>query len=71
MAVDGCFAIFHTIKKIIYMTYQPTGIKDWSIVGIVEAKAVSSFMFQVQYSTILLIGIMFICVILLIFYVCN
>lgn len=49
------------------MTYQPTGIKDWSIVGIVEAKAVSSFMFQVQYSTILLIGIMFICVILLIF----
>jgi len=21
------------------MTYQPTGIKDWSIVGIVEGKA--------------------------------
>lgn len=62
---DGCFAFSYN-KKDYYMTYQPTGIKDWSIVGIVEAKAVSSFMFQVQYSTILLIGIMFICVILLI-----
>ena len=63
---DGCFSFTYN-KKDYYMTYQPTGIKDWSIVGIVEAKAVSSFMFQVQYSTILLIGIMFICVILLIF----
>ena len=63
---DGCFAFSYN-KKDYYMTYQPTGIKDWSIVGIVEAKAVSSFMFQVQYCTILLIGIMFICVILLIF----
>ena len=63
---DGCFSFTYNNKDY-YMTYQPTGIKDWSIVGIVEAKAVSSFMFQVQYSTILLIGIMFICVILLIF----
>lgn len=62
---DGCFSFTYNNKDY-YMTYQPTGIKDWSIVGIVEAKAVSSFMFQVQYSTILLIGIMFICVILLI-----
>ena len=63
---EGCFSFTYN-KTDYYMAYQPVGIKDWSIVGIVEAKAVSSFMFQVQYSTILLIGIMFICVILLIF----
>ena len=63
---DGCFSFTYN-KKDYYMTYQPVGINDWSIVGIVEAKAVSSFMFQVQFCTIILIGIMFICVILLIF----
>ena len=35
---DGCFAFSYN-KKDYYMTYQPTGIKDWSIVGIVEGKA--------------------------------
>lgn len=63
---EGCFSFTYN-KTDYYMAYQPVGIKDWSIVGIVEAKAVSSFMFQVQYYTIILIGIMFICVILLIF----
>ena len=63
---EGCFSFTYN-KTDYYMAYQPVGIKDWSIVGIVEAKAVSSFMFQVQYYTIMLIGIMFICVILLIF----
>ena len=33
------FPFFSYNKKDYYMTYQPTGIKDWSIVGIVEGKA--------------------------------
>lgn len=45
-----------------YLVYQPVGIKDWSIVGIVERDAVDSGMRSVQQMTIILISVLMICI---------
>ena len=47
-----------------YLVYQPVGIKDWSIVGIVEQRAVDSGMRRVQYMTIGLLSIMMVCIVI-------
>ncbi len=45
-----------------YLVYQPVGIKDWSIVGIVEQEAVDSGMRSVQHMTIILISVLTLCI---------
>lgn len=45
-----------------YLVYQPVGIKDWSIVGIVERDAVDSGMRSVQQMTIILISVLMTCI---------
>ena len=41
-----------------YMVYQPVGIKDWAIIGIVPAGEVDAGMHKVQGTTILLITVL-------------
>lgn len=45
-----------------YLVYQPVGIDDWSIVGIVEKNVVDSGMRMVQGTTIVLLCMMAICI---------
>ena len=45
-----------------YLVYQPVGIKDWSIVGIVEQKAVDAGMRNIQYITIAMLCVMATCI---------
>lgn len=45
-----------------YLVYQPVGIKDWSIVGIVEQRAVDAGMRNIQYITIAMLCIMTTCI---------
>ena len=45
-----------------YLVYQPVGIKDWSIIGIVERDAVDSGMRSVQQMTIILISVLMTCI---------
>lgn len=45
-----------------YLVYQPVGIKDWSIVGIVEKKAVDAGMRNIQYITIAMLCVMATCI---------
>ena len=45
-----------------YLVYQPVGIDDWSIVGIVEKSVVDSGMRMVQGTTIVLLCMMAICI---------
>ena len=42
-----------------YLVYQPVGVKDWSIIGVVPASAVESGMNAVQANTILLLLALF------------
>lgn len=49
-------------KSEYYLVYQPVGIKDWSIVGIVEKSVVDSSMRMVQGTTIVLLSMMAICI---------
>lgn len=39
-----------------YLVYQPVGVQDWSIIGIVPTDAVDSGMLKVQFTTILLLS---------------
>lgn len=49
-------------KSEYYLVYQPVGIDDWSIVGIVEKNVVDSGMRMVQGTTIVLLCMMAICI---------
>lgn len=49
-------------KSEYYLVYQPVGIDDWSIVGIVEKSVVDSGMRMVQGTTIVLLCMMAICI---------
>ena len=49
-------------KSEYYLVYQPVGIKDWSIVGIVEKSVVDSSMRMVQGTTIVLLCMMETCI---------
>ena len=49
-------------KSEYYLVYQPVGIDDWSIVGIVEKSVVDSGMRMVQGTTIVLLCMMEICI---------
>ena len=49
-------------KSEYYLVYQPVGIDDWSIVGIVEKSVVESGMRMVQGTTIVLLCMMAICI---------
>lgn len=49
-----------------YLVYQPVGIQDWSIVGIVDQSVVNSGMRSVQYVTIILLTVLTVCIALLI-----
>ena len=49
-------------KSEYYLVYQPVGIDDWSIVGIVEKSVVDSSMRMVQGTTIVLLSMMAICI---------
>ena len=49
-------------KSEYYLVYQPVGIKDWSIVGIVEKSVVDSGMRMVQGTTIVLLCMMETCI---------
>lgn len=49
-------------KSEYYLVYQPVGIKDWSIVGVVEKSVVDSGMRTVQGTTIALLSMMAICI---------
>ena len=49
-------------KSEYYLVYQPVGIKDWSIVGIVEKSVVDSSMRMVQGTTIILLCMMATCI---------
>lgn len=49
-------------KSEYYLVYQPVGIKDWSIVGVVEKSVVDSSMRMVQGTTIVLLSMMAICI---------
>ena len=49
-------------KSEYYIVYQPVGIDDWSIVGIVEKSVVDSSMRMVQGTTIVLLSMMAICI---------
>ena len=49
-------------KSEYYLVYQPVGIDDWSIVGIVEKSVVDSGMRMVQGTTIVLLSMMAICI---------
>lgn len=49
-------------KSEYYLVYQPVGIDDWSIVGIVEKSVVDSGMRMIQGTTIVLLCMMAICI---------
>lgn len=49
-------------KSEYYLVYQPVGIDDWSIVGIVEKNVVDAGMRMVQGTTIVLLCMMAICI---------
>ena len=49
-------------KSEYYLVYQPVGVDDWSIVGIVEKNVVDSGMRMVQGTTIVLLCMMAICI---------
>lgn len=49
-------------KSEYYLVYQPVGIDDWSIIGIVEKNVVDSGMRMVQGTTIVLLCMMAICI---------
>lgn len=51
-------------KSEYYLVYQPVGIDDWSIVGLVEKSVVDSGMRMVQGTTIVLLCMMAICIII-------
>ena len=53
---------FEYQKSEYYLVYQPVGIKDWSIVGVVEKSVVDSGMRMVQGTTIVLLSMMAICI---------
>ena len=51
-------------KSEYYLVYQPVGIDDWSIVGIVEKSVVDSGMRMVQGTTIVLLCMMATCIVI-------
>ena len=58
----GQLYIYEYQKSEYYLVYQPVGIKDWSIVGIVEKSVVDSSMRMVQGTTIILLCMMATCI---------
>lgn len=45
-------------KKTYYLVYEPTGINDWTIVGIIHNDVVDASMRRIQFITIVLILIL-------------
>lgn len=53
------------ITKTYYLVYEPTGINDWTIVGIIHNDVVDASMRRIQFITIVLILILNGCIALL------
>lgn len=52
-------------QKTYYLVYEPTGINDWTIVGIIHNDVVDASMRRIQFITIVLILILNGCIALL------
>lgn len=60
MLAQGTGSVTYRLSgKLYYLVYQPVGVKDWSIVGIVPASAVESGMNAVQRNTLIILLVLF------------
>lgn len=58
-------AAFHSNGHSYYLVYQPVGINDWSIIGIVQADAVNSADQRILRLTLAMISALAVCLLLL------